>query len=78
MTEIGDRVRKVVAQVLEKPAEQVPPEARFEELRADSLDRIEMIMEFEKTFNMQIPDQVADEIHTIQDAINYIETHRPT
>jgi acyl carrier protein len=78
MTEVGDQVRTVVAQVLDKPAEQVSLGASFEELRADSLDRIEMIMEFEKAFNMQIPDQVAEEIRTVQDAIDYIETHRPT
>jgi acyl carrier protein len=54
---------------------QVTPEASFtNDLGADSLDTVELVMEFEKAFNLQIPDEDAEKIGTVGDAINYIKT----
>ncbi|WP_419522378.1 acyl carrier protein [Alistipes finegoldii] len=53
------------------------PEASFtNHLGADSLDTVELIMEFEKAFDIQIPDEDAEKIATVGDAINYIEEHK--
>ncbi len=55
---------------------EVTPEASFtNDLGADSLDTVELIMEFEKEFNLSIPDDEAEKIGTVGDAINYIESH---
>lgn len=76
MSEIQEKVVAIVADKLSvKPAE-VTPEAGFTtHLGADSLDTVELIMEFEKAFELTIPEEDATSIETVGDAIAYIESH---
>lgn len=69
-----DRVKKVVVEQLNVDAEEVTPEASFvEDLRADSLDMVELSMAFEEEFQVDIPDEDAEKIKTVQDAVSYID-----
>ena len=69
-----DRVKKVVVDQLNVEQEEVTPEATFvEDLRADSLDMVELSMAFEEEFQVDIPDEDAEKIKTVQDAVNYID-----
>ena len=69
-----DRVKKVVVEQLNVEADEVTPEASFvEDLRADSLDMVELSMAFEEEFQIEIPDEEAEKIKTVQDAVNYID-----
>jgi len=69
-----DRVKKVVVDQLNVDSEEVTPEASFvEDLRADSLDMVELSMAFEEEFQVDIPDEDAEKIKTVQDAVSYIE-----
>lgn len=69
-----DKIREIVVEQLGVDAEQVTPEANFvEDLGADSLDTVELIMAFEEEFDVEIPDTDAEKIKTVQDVINYIE-----
>lgn len=69
-----DRVKKVVVDQLNVDPEEVTPDASFvEDLRADSLDMVELSMAFEEEFQVDIPDEDAEKIKTVQDAVNYIE-----
>ena len=76
MSEIQEKVVAIIADKLSvKPAE-ITPEAGFTtHLGADSLDTVELIMEFEKAFNLSIPEEEATSIETVGDAISYIESH---
>ena len=57
--------------------DEVTPEASFiDDLGADSLDIVELVMAMEETFDVEIPDEEADNIRTVQDAINYIQQHK--
>jgi acyl carrier protein len=68
------RLKKIVAEQLGVDESKIVPEARFtEDLNADSLDLVEMIMELEEAFGVEIPDEDAEKILTVQDALNYIE-----
>ena len=70
-----DKIREVVVEQLGVDAEQVVPEANFvEDLGADSLDTVELIMAFEEEFDVEIPDTDAEKIKTVQDVIDYIES----
>ena len=70
----ADRVKKIIVSQLNVSEEQVTPEASFtNDLGADSLDTVELIMEFEKEFDIQIPDDQAEAISTVGDAISFIE-----
>lgn len=70
-----DRVKKVIVEKLEVDENQVTPQASFaEDLGADSLDVVELIMALEDEFNIEIPDEHAEGIRTVQDAVNYIES----
>lgn len=72
--EIAKKVIAIVVDKLGVEESQVKPEANFtSDLGADSLDTVELIMEFEKEFNISIPDDQAEKIATVADAINYIE-----
>ncbi len=69
-----DRIKKVIVEKLEVDENEVTPEASFaEDLGADSLDVVELIMALEEEFNIEIPDVDAEGIRTVQDAVNYIE-----
>ena len=75
--EILKKVQDIIVDKLGLAAEQVTPEASFTaDLGADSLDTVELIMEFEKEFDIEIPDEDAQSIKTVGDAINYIESHQ--
>lgn len=70
-----DKIREIVVEQLGVDAEQVVPEAKFvEDLGADSLDTVELIMAFEEEFDVEIPDTDAEKIKTVQDVIDYIES----
>ena len=69
-----DRVKKVVVEQLEVGEEEVTPSASFvDDLGADSLDQVELIMAFEEEFDLEIPDEEAEKITTVADAVNYID-----
>jgi acyl carrier protein len=71
-----EKVRKIVAEKLSVEPDEVIPEASFvDDLGADSLDLVELIMAMEETFDIEIPDEEAEKIQTVQDAMNYIQAH---
>ncbi len=73
MTEIEARVKAIIVDKLGVDESEVTPNASFtNDLGADSLDTVELIMELEKEFGMSIPDDQAEKISTVQDAIDYI------
>ncbi len=68
------RVKDIIAKQLGVDMEKVTPEASFiEDLGADSLDTVELVMAFEEAFNIEIPDEDAEKILKVQDAIKYID-----
>ncbi|MCS6840792.1 MAG: acyl carrier protein [Roseiflexus sp.] len=72
--EMEARLKKIVAEQLGVDESKIVPTARFtDDLNADSLDLVEMIMELEEAFGIEIPDEDAEKIVTVQDALNYIE-----
>lgn len=74
MSEIADRVKTIIVDKLGVDESQVTPAAAFTtDLGADSLDTVDLIMEFEKKFGIKIPDEEAEKIQTVGDAIKYIE-----
>ncbi len=74
MSDISSRVKAIIVDKLGVDENEVTPEASFtNDLGADSLDTVELIMEFEKEFNIAIPDDQAEKIGTVGDAITYIE-----
>ena len=77
MSSIGDRVKKIVAEQLGVKEDEVRAEASFvDDLGADSLDTVELVMALEEEFETEIPDEEAEKITTVQLAINYINEHR--
>jgi len=73
MADISAKVKEIIINKLGVDEGQVTPEASFtNDLGADSLDTVELVMEFEKAFNLQIPDEDAEKIGTVGDAIKYI------
>ena len=77
MSEIEERVTAIIVDKLGVRASEVKPEATFaQDLGADSLDTVELIMEFEKEFGITIPDDKAEGITTVGDAISYIEANK--
>lgn len=77
MSEIANRVADIITDKLGLDKEQVTETASFTtDLGADSLDTVELIMEFEKEFNLEIPDEDAQKIKTVKDAVDYIEAHQ--
>ena len=74
MSEVAVKVKSIIAERLGRPESAVKNEASFtNDLGADSLDTVELIMEFEKEFGVNIPDDQAEKIATVGDAISYIE-----
>ncbi|MDP8247100.1 MAG: acyl carrier protein [Candidatus Tritonobacter lacicola] len=76
MAEVADRVKEIVVEQLGVNADEVSQEASFiDDLGADSLDTVELVMAFEEEFGTEIPDEEAGKIKTVGDAIKYIEEH---
>lgn len=74
MAEIASRVKAIIVDKLGVEESEVTPEASFaSDLGADSLDTVELIMEFEKEFGISIPDDQAEKISTVGDAVKFIE-----
>ena len=74
MPSITDRVKDIVVEQLGVKPEQATPEAKFiEDLGADSLDTVELVMALEEEFNVEIPDEDAEKIATVGDAMNYVQ-----
>ncbi|HEX9614233.1 MAG TPA: acyl carrier protein [Bacteroidota bacterium] len=74
MADIDAKVREIIVSKLGVDEGQITPEASFtNDLGADSLDTVELVMEFEKAFNIQIPDEDAEKIGTVGDAIRYLK-----
>ena len=76
MSDIASKVRSIIVDKLGVDENEVTPEASFtHDLGADSLDTVELIMEFEKEFNLSIPDDQAENIQTVGQAITYLEAN---
>ena len=76
MSDITERVKAIIVDKLGVDESEVKPEATFtNDLGADSLDTVELIMELEKEFNITIPDDQAEKIATVGDAIAYVEAN---
>ncbi len=76
MSEVAERVKAIIVDKLSVEETEVTNEASFtNDLGADSLDTVELIMEFEKEFGISIPDDQAEKIQTVGDAISYIEAN---
>ena len=72
------RIKDIIVDQLGVNADQVTPEAKFiEDLGADSLDIVELVMEFEKEFEIDIPDEDAEKLRTVGDAIAYLQSKVP-
>jgi len=76
VSSITDRVKKIVSEQLTVHEDQITPQKSFEaDLGADSIGLVELMMQFEDEFDMSIPDEEAEKIKTVGDAIKYIEEH---
>ncbi|HEX8392418.1 MULTISPECIES: acyl carrier protein [Longimicrobium] len=77
MADIEAKVKEIIINELGVDAEKVTPEASFvEDLGADSLDTVELVMAFEEEFGMEIPDEEAEKLRTVGDAISYISSNQ--
>ena len=77
MSDIEERVKKIVAKNLDVENSRITPEASFvEDFGADSLDQVELVMAFEEEFDVQIPDDVAEKIKTVADEVKFISEHK--
>jgi acyl carrier protein len=76
MATIEEKVYEIIQRKLSVNAEQITPEASFtEDLGADSLDTVELVMDLEEEFNITIPEEEQENLKTVQDAIDYLEKH---
>ena len=76
MASIQEQVYEIIQRKLSVNAEQITPEASFtEDLGADSLDTVELVMDLEEQFNITIPEEDQEKLRTVQDAIDYLESH---
>lgn len=77
MSEIADKVKQIIVDKLGVDLSEVTHEASFtNDLGADSLDTVELIMEFEKEFDISIPDEQAENIQTVGQAVEYVESQK--
>jgi acyl carrier protein len=77
MSETADRVKKIVVEHLGVEQDKVTEDASFiDDLGADSLDIVELVMAFEEEFGVEIPDDAAEKITTVRDAISYIDQNK--
>lgn len=76
MSSIEDRVKKIVCEQLGAKEEDVTPQASFiDDLGADSLDTVNLVMALEEEFETEIPDEESEKLSSVQDAIDYVNTH---
>ncbi|CAN5787910.1 acyl carrier protein [soil metagenome] len=76
MSDVAERVKKIVVEHLGVEAAQVKEDAKFiDDLGADSLDTVELVMAFEEEFGIEIPDDAAEKIQTVGDAIGFIQSN---
>ncbi len=76
MASVEERVKQIIVEQLGVDEAEVTPNASFvDDLGADSLDTVELVMAFEEAFEIEIPDEDAEKIRTVQDAITYIDQH---
>lgn len=76
MASIEERVKEIIVEQLGVEEDEVSPDASFiDDLGADSLDTVELVMAFEEEFNIEIPDEDAEGITTVQDAVDYIKAN---
>jgi len=76
MASTEERVKQIIVEQLGVDEGEVTPKASFvDDLGADSLDTVELVMAFEEAFDIEIPDEDAEKIRTVQDAVTYIEQH---
>lgn len=74
---VSEKVKEIICSQLEVKPEQVQPKANFvDDLKADSLAVVELVLALEEEFGIEIPDEDTEQIKTVQDAITYIETHK--
>ena len=77
MSDVAERVKKIVVEHLGVEADKVVDNANFiDDLGADSLDTVELVMAFEEEFGVEIPDDAAEKIATVKDAIDYIDQNK--
>jgi acyl carrier protein len=75
--DVETKVKSLIAEQLGVPEEEIKPPSRFvEDLGADSLDIVELVMAMEEQFEVEIPDEEAETIKTVQDSVNYIQSRR--
>jgi acyl carrier protein len=73
---VTEKVKEIIVEELDVDEQEVTPEASFvDDLRADSLDVVELVMRFEEVFGIEIPDEDAERITTVKEAVTYIEEH---
>lgn len=76
MASIEEKVKQLIVEQLGVDEAEVTPTAHFiDDLGADSLDIVELVMTFEESFEIEIPDEDAEKIHTVKDAVDYIQSH---
>jgi acyl carrier protein len=76
MSSIREKVYEIIERKLSVNPEQITPEASFtDDLGADSLDTVELVMDLEEVFNITIPEEDQEKLRTVQDAIDYLESH---
>ena len=76
---VSDKVKSIIVEQLGVDEEEVTPDASFvDDLGADSLDTVELVMAFEEAFGVEIPEDAAEKISTVKDAIEYIEKQKAT
>ena len=75
MSTVDEKIAKIICEQLDVPEKDVVPEASFvDDLGADSLDQVELIMAMEEEFDISIPDEDAEKIATVKNAIDYVKT----
>jgi len=76
--DIGSEVKRIIKEQLDVEEKDIKPESTFiEDLGADSLGLVELVLAFEEAFEIDIPDEDTEKIRTVQDAVDYIEKHVP-